>query len=56
MPLKAGVPPVAETVITEVAPLQPMAVDEEEAISTEGSVTVIVVVVMQPLASVTVKE
>ena len=46
----------AETVITELPPLQAMAVDEEEAISTGGSVTVMEVVAMHPLPSVTVKE
>ena len=46
----------AETVTTELPPLQAMAVDEDVADSAEGSVTVTEVMAMQPLASVTVKE
>ena len=54
VPLYGAVPPVADTVTVEVPPLQSMAVDELEADNAVGSVMVIVVVVEQPLASVTV--
>ena len=54
VPLYGAVPPVAETVTVEVPPLQSIAVDELEADNAVGSVMVIVVVVEQPFASVTV--
>ena len=54
VPLYGAVPPVADTVTVEVPPLQSIAVDELEASRTVGSVMVMVVVVEQPLASVTV--
>ena len=54
VPLYGAVPPVAETVTVEVPPLQSMVVDELEADNAVGSVMVIVVVVEQPFASVTV--
>ena len=54
VPLYGAVPPVADTVTVEVPPLQSMAVDELEADNAVGSVMVIVVVVEQPFASVTV--
>ena len=54
VPLYGAVPPVADTVTVEVPPLQSMVVDELEADNAVGSVMVIVVVVEQPFASVTV--
>ena len=54
VPLYGAVPPVADTDTVEVPPLQSMVVDELEADNAVGSVMVIVVVVEQPLASVTV--
>ena len=54
VPLYGAVPPVADTVTVEEPPLQSIAVDELEASRTVGSLIVMVVVVEQPLASVTV--
>ncbi len=54
VPLYGAVPPVADTVTVEVPPLQSIAVDELEASRTVGSLIMMVVVVEQPLASVTV--
>ena len=54
VPLYGAVPPMADTVTVEVPPLQSMVVDELEADNAVGSVMVIVVVVEQPFASVTV--
>ena len=54
VPLYGAVPPVAETVTVEVPPLQSIAVELLLASRTVGSVMVIVVVVEQPFASVTV--
>ena len=53
-PLYGNVPPVAVTVTVEMPPLHVIAVALELAVSNVGSVTVIVVVAMHPLASVTV--
>ncbi len=54
VPLYGAVPPVAETVTVEVPPLQSMAVELLLASRTVGSLIVMVVVVEQPFASVTV--
>ncbi len=54
VPLYGAVPPVAETVTVEEPPLQSIAVEKLEASRTVGSLIVMVVVVEQPLASVTV--
>ncbi len=54
VPLYGAVPPVADTVTVEVPPLQSIAVELLLASRTVGSVMVIVVVVEQPFASVTV--
>ena len=54
VPLYGAVPPVAETVTVEVPPLQSIAVELLLASRTIGSVMVMVVVVEQPFASVTV--
>ncbi len=54
VPLYGAVPPVADTVTVEVPPLQSIAVELLLASRTIGSVMVMVVVVEQPFASVTV--
>ena len=54
VPLYGAVPPMADTVTVEVPPLQSIAVELLLASRTVGSVMVIVVVVEQPFASVTV--
>ncbi len=54
VPEYGAVPPVAETVTVDNPPLQAIGVDDELATSAEGSVTVIVVEFVHPLASVTV--
>ncbi len=54
VPEYGAVPPVAETVTVDVPPLHAIAVAEDEATNAVGSVTVIVVEFVQPLASVTV--
>ena len=54
VPLYGAVPPVAETVTVEVPPLQSIAVELLLASRTVGSLIVMVVVVEQPFASVTV--
>ena len=46
--------PVADTVTVADPPLQRIAVEEDDATNAAGSVTVIVVVAVQPLKSVTV--
>ena len=53
-PVYGAVPPVAVTVTVADPPLHRIAVEDEEAITAVGSVTVPVVVDVQPLASVTV--
>ena len=50
------VPPLAVTVTVDIPPLQAMAVAEEAAIRTAGSVMVREVTEVHPPASVTVKE
>ena len=54
VPLYGAVPPVADTVTVEVPPLQSIAVELLLASRTVGSPIVMVVVVEQPFASVTV--
>ena len=54
VPLYGAVPPMADTVTVEVPPLQSIAVELLLASRTVGSVMVMVVVVEQPFASVTV--
>ena len=54
VPMYGAVPPVAETVTVEVPPLQSIAVELLLASRTVGSLIVMVVVVEQPFASVTV--
>ena len=54
VPLYGAVPPVADTVTVEVPPLQSIAVELLLASRTVGSLIVMVVVVEQPFASVTV--
>jgi hypothetical protein len=54
VPLYGGVPPEAVTVIVDISPPQVMGVAVEDAVSRGGSVMVIVVFAVQPLASVTV--
>jgi len=56
VPEYGAVPPVADTVTVELPPLQSIAVADEEATNAVGSVIVIVVVDVQPFASVTVYE
>ncbi len=54
VPMYGAVPPVADTVTVEVPPLQSIAVELLLASRTVGSLIVMVVVVEQPFASVTV--
>ena len=54
VPEYGPVPPLAVTVTVELPPLHAIAVADEEATNALGAVTVIVVVVEQPLKSVTV--
>ena len=56
VPVYGPVPPVADTVTVDEPPLHKIAVDDELAVSTVGSVTVMLVVAVQPFASVTVYE
>ncbi len=53
-PVYGAVPPVADTTTVVVPPLQRIAPAVDEATKAAGSVTVPVVVEVQPLASVTV--
>ena len=54
VPVYGGVPPVAVTVTVVVPPLQSIAPEDDAGTSKGGSVTAMVVVDAQPLASVTV--
>ena len=54
VPVYGAVPPLADTVTVAVPPLHRMEVADDEAVSTEGSITVMLVVEVQPLPSVTV--
>ena len=54
IPVYGVVPPVADTVTTAVPPKQEILVADELAVSAEGSVMVVEVVVVHPFASVTV--
>jgi hypothetical protein len=56
VPEYGAVPPVAETVTVELPPLHAIDVAAEVAVSADGCVIVIVLVVVQPLASVTVND
>jgi hypothetical protein len=56
VPVYGDAPPEAETVTVEVPPLHRIGVAVAEAISSPGAVIVMEVVVVQLLASVTVKE
>jgi hypothetical protein len=54
VPVYGPVPPLPDTVTVAVPPLQEMLVDDELAVRSVGSVTVMLVVAVHPLASVTV--
>jgi hypothetical protein len=54
IPLYAGVPPVAETVTTDVPPLQSMEVEVDEAEYADGCVIVKFAVTVAPAPSITV--
>ena len=54
VPVYGPVPPVADTVTVDEPPLHEIGVDDELATNTAGSVTVMLVVAVHPLASVTV--
>ena len=56
VPVYGAVPPLPVTVTVADPPLQEMLVDDELAVNTVGSVTVMLVVAAHPLASVTVYE
>ena len=54
VPVYGAVPPLPVTVTVAVPPLQEMLVDDDPAVRSVGSVTVMLVVAVHPLASVTV--
>ena len=54
VPVYGAVPPLPLTVTVALPPLQEILVEDELAVNTVGSVTVMLVVAVHPLASVTV--
>jgi hypothetical protein len=54
VPVYGPVPPLPETVTVADPPLQEMLVDDDAAVRSVGSVTVMLVVAVHPFASVTV--